>query len=481
MPNRTFTVTTPIYYINDKPHVGTAYTTIAADVLARYWRQRLGKSNVYFLTGTDEHGAKIEQRAKKEGKDPQTFADDVSGQFLASWERLGISFDDFIRTTEPRHTKIVQKLMAALKSAKTPLGKPALYEGTYTGLYCVGHEAFMKESDLIDGVCPDHKTKPEAISEKNWFFRLSDFGEKLEALIEAGEFSIGPDSRRNEVLGMIGQGLEDVAVTRPNVAWGIPVPFDKGQTIYVWVDALINYISALGGPGATKYKKFWPADVQLIGKDIIKFHCLIWPALLLALELPLPKLVFAHGFFTIDGQKMSKSLGNAIDPVTLAEKYGNDALRYVLLRDIAFGSDGDFSESKMKERYASDLANGLGNLVSRVTNMIEKYADGKYTRRAGDVPAEFVVAMEALRFDEALRLIWNHVDAANKAIDDRAPWTMAKEGKTKELQDFLNELANTVLDINNMLEPFLTESSTKITAAFKKPVKKAEPLWPRIP
>lgn len=485
MDRQRFSVTTPIYYINDRPHVGTAYTTIAADVLARYWRQRLGKGKVFFLTGTDEHGAKIERRAKSEGKAPKDFADEVAAVYEQTWTIMNISFDDFIRTTEPRHKKVVVKLVTELQSATTPKGNLAIYEGHYTGLYCVGHEAFMKDSDLADGLCPDHKTKPETVTEKNWFFRLSDYNETLQALIEAGEFTVAPETRKNEILGYIAQGLEDVAITRPNVAWGIPVPFDKKQTIYVWVDALMNYVSALGGPGGAKYKKFWPADVHLIGKDITKFHCLIWPALLLALKLPLPKMVFAHGFFTVNGQKMSKSLGNAVDPLTLVETYGNDALRYSLLRDIAFGTDGDFSEDRLKERYSSDLANGLGNLVSRVTNMVEKYADGKFTRRAKETPAEFTKAMDILRFDEALRVIWNHVDAANKTIDDRAPWTMAKEGKIKEskneeLKNLLNELANTVLDVNDLLAPFLPESSAKISAAFKKPVKKAEPLFPRL-
>lgn len=478
-----FYLTTPIYYINDKPHIGTAYTTIVADVIARYYRQKLGPDNVRFLTGTDEHGAKIEKRAQAAGQDPQAFANEVAATFRRTWEELNISFDDFIRTTEPRHVKVAEELFAQLKNATTPKGNTALYEGQYEGLYCVGHEAFMKESELVDGLCPDHKTKPEQITEKNWFFKLSDFEKELKYKIETKAFLIEPESRRNEILGFLKQGLEDVAFSRPSVKWGIPVPFDAGQTIYVWVEALMNYISALGEPQDDLYKRFWPADVHLVGKDIIKFHCVIWPAMLMALDLPLPKQVFAHGFFTINGQKMSKSLGNAIDPLAMKAKYGNDALRYFLLREIPFGNDGDFSEMKLGERYVSDLANGLGNLVSRVTNMLEKFGDGRYVRSKtlnNGQTGRWISAMEEFRFHDALAVAWEHIESANQLIDEKEPWKMAKDGQGAELDELLNDLANRVLNINVLIAPVMPETAAKIGQLFEQPVKKAEPLFPRI-
>lgn len=479
-----FYITTPIYYINDRPHIGTAYTTIAADVLARYYRQKLGAENVFFLTGTDEHGAKIEKKSKDEGQEPQAFADEISEQFRQAWKELNISHDDFIRTTEPRHIEVVNRLMLQLREATTPTGQAAVYKGEYSGLYCVGHEAFMKESDLVDGLCPDHKTKPELITEKNWFFRLSDYASLLTEKIRAGEFTIAPESRKNEILGYLKEGLEDTAISRPNVTWGIPVPFDEAQTVYVWVEALMNYVSALGGPGGQKFKKFWPADIHLIGKDIIKFHCVIWPALLQALDIPWPRMVFANGFFTVNGEKMSKSLGNAVDPLAMKAKFGNDALRYAILRDVAFGTDGDFSETKVAERYTSDLANGLGNLVSRVTNMLEKYTGGEFTRTQMLGSKLLTAYQEALekqvRLDRALEDVWQEVTAANKLIDDTAPWKMAKDGKEAEVRALLNELANKVLDINELLVPFMPETAQKITRAFAQPVKKAEPLFPRL-
>ncbi|HYC79993.1 MAG TPA: methionine--tRNA ligase, partial [Candidatus Binatia bacterium] len=360
---RKFYITTPIYYVNAKPHIGSAYTTIAADVLARL--HRLLGHETLFLTGTDEHGAKIAEAAQAAGKKPQEFVDEVSAQFSLAWDILSIAPDDFIRTTEPRHKAAVKIFLEKLKES----GK--LYEGEYEGLYCVGHEAFIKESDLVDGVCPDHKTKPELLKEKNWFFKLSDYQDILKKRIESDEIQIWPQARKNEVLSFISQGLEDTAISRPNVKWGIPLPWDENQTAYVWVEALFNYCSAIGyGADDERYKKFWPADIHLMGKDIIKFHCVIWPALLLAIKEPTPKAIYANGFFTSGGQKMSKSLGNVIDPVEWAQKYGPDAVRYFVLREVPFGQDGDVSEEKFLARYNGDLANGLGNLFSRLTNMV---------------------------------------------------------------------------------------------------------------
>src|SRR3989344_1687897 len=361
-----FFVTTPIYYVNAKPHIGSAYTTIAADVLARF--RRAQGDDVHFLTGTAEHGTKMANYASEANKTPQEFVDENSQYFKEAWQKLNISFDDFIRTTEPRHEQAVVKFFAKLKESG------AIYEGEYEGLYCVGHEAFLKESELdAEGKCLDHQTKPEKVKEKNWFFKLSQYASLLEQRITSGEFIIEPAGRKREVLSFIKQGLEDISISRQNVSWAIPLPWDKSQTIYVWLDELFNYCSAIGyGANDTLFKKWWPADLHLVGKDIIKFHCIIWPALLEAIGLPWPKKVFAHGFFTVDGQKMSKSLGNVVDPVEVAEEYSADVLRYFILRDIPFGNDGDFSQQRLRDRYNADLANGLGNLVSRVLNLMEQ-------------------------------------------------------------------------------------------------------------
>src|SRR3989338_1238440 len=364
-----FYVTTPIYYVNAEPHIGTAYTTIAADVLARFYR--LSGVPTFFLTGTDEHGQKIAAMAAAAGKPPEDFTREMSAKYSMIWNTLEIAPDDFIRTTEERHIAAVNKFLETLKLS----GK--VYEGDYEGLYCVGHEAFVKDSELTaDGLCPDHKTKPEKVKEKNWFFKLSDYGELIKEKIQSGEFVIAPVERKNEVLAFLDSGLEDIAISRPNVKWGIPLPWDPSQTVCVWVEALFNYVSALGFPDGENYKKFWPVDLQLMGKDIIRFHCVIWPALLAAAGLAWPRKIFAHGFFTIGGQKMSKSLGNVLDPQALAQKYSPDALRYFLLREVPFGQDGDVSEEKLRSRYEGDLANGLGNLFSRVTTLIAQKLEG---------------------------------------------------------------------------------------------------------
>jgi methionyl-tRNA synthetase len=468
-------ITTPIYYVNDKPHIGHAYTTIAADVLARLHRQ-LGE-DVFFQTGTDEHGAKIAQAAEKSGKTPQEFVDEVSAKFSFAWDQLGIAPDDFIRTTEQRHKQAVEKFLNLLKDS----GK--IYEGEYEGLYCVGHEAFIKETDLVNGVCPDHKTKPELIKEKNWFFKLSDYGKEIQKLIDQEKFKIFPESRRNEVLSFIKQGLEDIAISRPNVKWGIPLPWDKQQTIYVWVEALFNYCSIIGfGEDQEKFEKYWPADIQIMAKDIIKFHCIIWPALLLAVKLPLPKGVFAHGFFTIDGQKISKTIGNIIDPNDWVAKYGADAVRYFLLREVPFGQDGDVSEEKLKARFNGDLANGLGNLFSRTTNMIEKYLDGNIDE-LGATPKDLARASEAfynLNFSEGLVAIWEEIAWANQLIDKAKPWELVKEHPDK-VKELLLNLAALLLDIALKLSPIMPETSDKIRRILESgDIKKPEPLFKKI-
>ncbi|HDQ22747.1 MAG TPA: methionine--tRNA ligase [Candidatus Uhrbacteria bacterium] len=493
-----FYVTTPIYYVNDVPHIGHAYTTVAADVLARYYRTLLGPAKVYFLTGTDEHGAKIAQAAEKNKMTPKEFVDQKAAVFQMAWDSLDISYNDFIRTTEERHEKIVIDFWEKLKTAKTPKKNPAIYEAEYEGLYCVGCESFKTEDELVDGQCPDHKIKCELVKEKNWFLRLSDFGDKLKDLIEAGDFQVLPLERKNEILGLIKTGSKDVAISRQNVKWGIPVPFDKGQTTYVWIDALSNYISALGGPKGKLYKKFWPADVHLMAKDILKFHALIWPAMLLALKLPLPKKVFSHGFFTIDGQKMSKTIGNVIDPNELVSKYGSDATRYLLLSQFGFGTDGDFSKERLDSIYNSALANELGNLVSRVLAMAEKYYDSivpKYNVDSDkffefDIKTDwnkYDFLMQNLKFDEALNIAWEDIRRCNAYIDKNKPWELAANNDDEILPDVIFNLLETIRQIAWMLLPFMPQTSDKILTqlGFDPAVEKEKKIeilrkWPGI-
>lgn len=470
-----FYITTPIYYVNDKPHVGSAYPTIAADVLARFYR--LAGVPTYFLTGTAEHGTKILQSAEKAGKEVRVFADENAAKFASAWQVLNIASDDFIRTTEARHEKAVVKFFKKLKTS----GK--VYEGEYQGLYCVGHEAFVKEEDLDEkGLCPDHGTRPEWVREKNWFFRLSDYQEFLRGKIQNGELAIEPESRRNEILSFIDQGLEDIAISRQHVKWAIPLPWDKNQTIYVWLDELFNYCSALGYPDGEKFKQFWPADLHIVGKDIIKFHCIIWPALLEAVGLLWPKKIFAHGFFTIHGQKISKSLGNAIDPVELAQKFGSDTLRYFLLREIPFGQDGDFSIDKLKARYEGDLANGLGNLFSRLTTLVAQNLDGRLPEWPAS-PRKFDEVDEltaALKFHEALAHVWEEIAWANKYIDETKPWETVKTDK-KLFTQVISSLISHLCEIAKKLAPYMPETSEIIRRALSADqIEKAKPLFPRL-
>ncbi|HNI58060.1 MAG TPA: methionine--tRNA ligase, partial [Elusimicrobiota bacterium] len=401
---KTFYITTPIYYANDVPHIGHAYTTVAADVLAR-WR-RLKGDKVYFLTGTDEHGAKIDQAARAAGKTPLAYLDPVVEKFKALWTRLGITHDDFIRTTEERHKKTVQQVFAKLEA------QGDIYLGTYEDWYCVPDETFWSESELAEGKCPTCGRPVEKLKEESYFFRLSAYQDRLLAFYEQNPHFLAPKGRSGEITNFVKSGLRNLSVSRTKVSWGIPVLAHPPHTVYVWFDALLNYISAIGyspSGSAPLFGETWPADIHFVGKEIFRFHSVIWPAMLMALGLPLPKRVFAHGWWTVEGEKMSKSLGNVVDPHAVVETYGVDAFRYFLLREVPFGSDGDFSLKAMLGRYNSELANALGNLLNRVLTLVEKNFDGVLDSNAAThelVPKN--AAEWAAGFDDSLtRLAFN--------------------------------------------------------------------------
>jgi methionyl-tRNA synthetase len=461
-----FYITTPIYYANDLPHIGHDYTTVAADVLARWYR--MTGREVFFLTGTDEHGAKIVQAAEKAGKKPKEFVDGISAEFKNDLKLLDITNDSFIRTTDPVHEKVVSEFFAKLHAD----GK--IYKKKYEGLYCVHCEKFLSPGDLNEDLCcPDHKVKPVTQSEENWFFKLSEYQDRLVKLLsdenDPGHLAVYPLERRNEIIGKLKTGLQDISISRASLKWGIPMPFDREQVFYVWVDALLNYISAIGIFGdRKKFDELWPADLHLTAKDILWFHAVIWPAMLLAYGLRPPKKLFSHGYFTINGDKMSKTLGNVIRAKELVGRFGVDATRYLLLLQVPFGSDGDVSFQAMTERYNTDLANNLGNLVSRTLTMMEKYLGGIVPEGAGGtafgmeeelspVPGMF----DRLEFNRIAEQIQKAIDKANRNIESSAPWKMAKQNDPA-LAGLFYGLLRSIGTISIHLAPFMPGVSQKI-------------------
>ncbi len=452
MAKNTFYVTTPIYYVNGEPHIGSAYTTIAADVLARW--HRLQGEKVFFLTGTDEHGQKIQEIAEEKGLKPKQFVDQIALKFKEVFASLEISNDHFIRTTDKEHEKEVQKVVQELYDKKY------IYKGDYEAYYCVGCEQYKTKSELVDGLCPLHKTEPQIIKEESYMFKLSSFQERLLKLIQSGEYEILPLKRRNEVIAFIKEGLQDISISRKKskVSWGIELPFDKEHSIYVWVDAFWSYLTGLQAKKAEK--TFWPATVQLMANDILRVHATIWPALLLALKKKLPKTLFIHGYFTVDGHKMSKSLGNVVSPFDLVKKYGPESVRYFLFRNIAFGEDGDFSERSLIERHNNELANKLGNLVSRVSALAEQYGLQK-TKPLDSKKIQKAVEdyFERYEIDRALAAIFSFIDEINTFIQDKKPW------ETHDAK-VLYQAANAIKDASILLSPFLPDTAEKISKVF---------------
>lgn len=465
-----FYITTPIYYVNDKPHIGHTCTTVVADILARY--HKCQDEEVFFLTGTDEHGAKVAAEAKKANLPPQEFCDKISKTFEDIWPKLGIETDFFIRTTNPKHKKLVTEVITKIYK------KGDIYKAKYEGFYCVGCEKFVTETDLVGDRCPLHpKQKIEKQSEDNYFFKLSKYAPLLIRGIENNKdknnYHIAPQGKREEILSRLKAGVEDISLSRANVSWGIPIPWDETQTIYVWFDALLNYFSALK---ITNNEKFWPADLHLIGKEILWFHAVIWEAMLLSAQITLPEKIFAHSFCMVDGQKMSKSLGNVIAPEELLKKFGVDGTRYLIASSFPYENDSNVSWEKFTQKYNADLANGLGNLVARVAKLCEKSEFSFQTEKKLNFDKKVSSSLDCLKVEEALACIWDKIHQADKIIDQTKPW----EQKGKVLEKSLQPLVWTIREIAFNLKPFLPETAEKIQKQFAGPKIKSGPsLFPR--